>query len=246
MQGIERIEVLNVPVDVLTMAKAVESVCYLAKDHRKVSTIVAVNPEKSYAMLQSDEIRDFILNADLVISDGIGIVWGARILRGTRLSRVTGADLMQEICRISGEQGIKIFIYGAKEEVNAGAVAKLHECYPDIHIVGNRNGFVPEHEMEQLVQEINDSCADILFLALGSPRQERWMSRYGQKLNVGACMGIGGTLDTITGKVKRAPKFIQEIHMEWLYRLVKQPWRLWRTRLKFWFGMKVIWKRLCG
>jgi len=240
MQGIERIQVLNVPVDTLTMEKAIDCACHLAKDRGKVSTIVAVNPEKSYAMHQSHEIQDFIQNADLVIPDGIGIVIASRILHGSRLSRVPGADLMQEICRVSGERGIRIFIYGATEEVNTGAVAKLRERYPDILIVGRRNGFVKETEMEGLVQEINDSNADILFLALGSPRQERWMNTYGPKLNVGVCMGIGGTLDTITGTVKRAPKFMQKIHLEWFYRLVKQPSRLWRNRLLFLFGNKVL------
>ena len=244
MQGIERILVLNVPVDVLTMEKAVDCVCEHSKKHDRVSVVVAVNPEKSFAMQQSDEIRELIENADLVIPDGIGIVFGARILHGRQLGRVPGADLMQEICKVSSDRDIRIYIYGAKEEVNARAVAKLRERHPDIQIVGRRNGYVRDNEMEGLIQEMNDSHADIVFLALGSPRQERWMNTYGPKLNVGVCMGIGGTLDTIAGTVKRAPVFMQKIHLEWFYRLVKQPSRLWRTRLLFLFAVKVIWKKM--
>lgn len=239
-QKIERIRVLNVPVDVLTMDMAINRVCEMAKNHEKTGYVVAVNPEKSFAMQQSEEIRDFIENADVIIPDGIGIVFGARILNGRKLGRVPGADLMQEICKASGERNVRIFIYGAKEEVNAGAVEKLRQRHSDIQIVGRRNGYVREEEMDDLVREINDSGADIVFLALGSPRQERWMNDYGPKLNSGACMGIGGTLDTITGTVKRAPVFMQKIHLEWFYRLIKQPSRIWRNRLVFLFGFKVL------
>jgi N-acetylglucosaminyldiphosphoundecaprenol N-acetyl-beta-D-mannosaminyltransferase len=244
MQGIERIQVLNVPVDVLTMEKAVECACQLAKDHSATSSIVAVNPEKSFAMRQSEEIREFIENADLVIPDGIGIVFGAKILLGRKMERVPGADLMQEICRVSGKRNVNIFIYGAKEEVNAGAVEKLRKRHPDIQIVGRRNGYVKDNEMEELIHEINTSKADIVFLALGSPRQERWMNIYGSQLNVGACMGIGGTLDTITGTVKRATKWIQKIHLEWLDRFIKQPSRFRRTLVKLHFAGRVLWGKV--
>ena len=244
MQNIERIRVLNVPVDVLTMENAVEYACCSAKDRGKVSSIVAVNPEKSFAMQQFEEIRVFIENADLVIPDGIGIVFGAKILHGRKMERVPGADLMQEICRVSGQRKIRIFVFGAKEEVNAGAVEKLRVRFPDIQIAGRRNGYIGENEMEGLIREINDSNADLVFIALGSPRQERWINMYASKLNVGACMGIGGTLDTITGNVKRAPKFMQNIHLEWFYRLVKQPARFWRNRLVFIFGIRILFVKI--
>ncbi|MDO4585856.1 MAG: WecB/TagA/CpsF family glycosyltransferase [Planctomycetia bacterium] len=240
MKNVERLRVLNAPVDVLTMNKAIDCACELAKDHSNISYIVAVNPEKTYAMKESEVIRDFIEKADLVIPDGIGIVFGAKMLCNRRLERVAGADLMQEICRVSGEQNLKIFIYGAKEEVNAGAVQKLQERHSNIQIVGRANGFVKAENMNELVERINASQADILFLALGSPKQENWMNEYGPKLNVGACMGIGGTLDTIVGTVKRAPDFYQKIHLEWFYRLAKQPSRFWRQRRVFFFGFAVL------
>lgn len=239
MENIERLRILNAPVDVLTMDKAIDSACKLAKDHSNISYIVAINPEKTFAMKENQEIRDFIEKADLVIPDGIGIVFGAKMLCGRRLERVPGADLMQELCRVSGQCDLKIFIYGAKEEVNAGSVEKLRERHPDIQIVGRQNGFSKEENMNDLVKRINDSQADIVFLALGSPKQERWMNEFGFQLQVGACMGIGGTLDTIVGKVKRAPLFYQKYCLEWFYRLAKQPSRFWRQRRVFYFAFAV-------
>lgn len=240
MHNIERLRILNAPVDMLDMDTAINAACKLAKDHSQTSYIVAMNPEKTFAMKGNAEIRDFIEKADLVIPDGIGMVLAVRILYGRKMERVPGADLMQLICAESGKRNVKIFIYGAKEEVNGGSVIKLRERFPDIQIVGRQNGFVKANEMDQLVQEINDSQADILFLALGSPKQERWMNKYGSRIDVGVCMGIGGTLDTIVGTVKRAPIFWQRYYLEWFYRLMKQPFRFWRQRRIFIFAWNVI------
>ena len=246
MEGIERLRVLNAPVDVLTMESAINAACGMAKDHSSTQSIVAMNPEKTFAMKKSGEIRDFIENADLVIPDGIGMVLAAKILYGRRFDRVPGADLMQAICAESGKRGVKIFIYGAKEEVNAGAVEKLRERHPDIEIVGRRNGYVKPEEMDGLIDQINASGADVLFLALGSPKQERWIRENAPRLDVGLCMGVGGTLDTITGTVKRAPVLWQRMRAEWLYRFIRQPSRVWRSRRIFLFGWNVLMAKIFG
>lgn len=240
MQNVERIEIFNEPVDLLDFNTALESACKLALDRQKVSYVVAVNPEKVMTARRSKIIHDFICHADLAIPDGIGIVAAVRILLGKRIERVAGADLMQKICEESGKKGIKIFLYGAKEDVNAGAVDVLRKRYPDIQIVGRQNGYLPEEESEDLVSRVNASDADVLFLALGSPRQEKWMNQYGAKLRVGMCMGVGGTLDTIVGRVKRAPMAWQRAKLEWLYRLIRQPSRFWRQRRIFYFAARVL------
>lgn len=240
MQNVERIEIFNEPVDLLDFNTALESACKLALDRQKVSYVVAVNPEKVMTARRSKIIHDFICRADLAIPDGIGIVAAVRILLGKRIERVAGADLMQKICEESGKKGIKIFLYGAKEDVNAGAVDVLRKRYPDIQIVGRQNGYLPEEESEDLVSRVNASDADVLFLALGSPRQEKWMNQYGAKLRVGMCMGVGGTLDTIVGRVKRAPMAWQRAKLEWLYRLIRQPSRFWRQSRIFYFAARVL------
>ncbi|MGN0931340.1 MAG: WecB/TagA/CpsF family glycosyltransferase [Thermoguttaceae bacterium] len=240
MRNIERVEILNESVDLLDFDTALECARELALDRQKVSYVVAVNPEKVMTARRSKIIHDFICRADLAIPDGIGIVAAVSMLFGKKIERVAGADLMQKICEESGKEGIKIFLYGAKEDVNAGAVEVLRKRYPDIQIVGRQNGYLPESESDDLVARVNASDADVLFLALGSPRQEKWMNQYGDKLRVGMCMGVGGTLDTIVGKVKRAPMAWQRARLEWLYRLIRQPSRFWRQRRIFYFAARVL------
>ena len=240
MRNIVRVEILNESVDLLDFDTALDCACELALDRQRVSYVVAVNPEKVMTARRSKIIHDFICRADLAIPDGIGIVAAVRILLGKKIERVAGADLMQMICEESGKRGIKIFLYGAKEDVNAGAVEVLKKRYPDIQIVGRQNGYLPESESEDLVARVNASDADVLFLALGSPRQEKWMNQHGDKLRVGMCMGVGGTLGTIVGKVKRAPMAWRRAKLEWLYRLIRQPSRFWRQRRIFYFAARVL------
>ena len=239
MEGIERLRILDVPVDVLTMEQAVDLVSEMAKDHSRTKQVVSISPRKIKALLGDPELRDFTEKADLIIPDGYGMVAAAKILYKRKFERVAGADLMQRICAESGKRGVKIFIFGTKEKDNAGAVEILKKRYPDTLIVGRHNGYVKDEEMDALVQEINASGADIVFVALVRPKQEQWMKKYGPLLNVGVCMGCGGTLDTITGTKKRAPLAWQKLNLEWLYYVINQPKRLYTDGYMFWFGIKV-------
>jgi N-acetylglucosaminyldiphosphoundecaprenol N-acetyl-beta-D-mannosaminyltransferase len=132
---------------------------------------------------------------------------------------------MQRICAVALERSYRIFVLGASEGVNAAAVIELRRRFPGINIVGRANGYWKPEDNPALIQRINDSCADIVFVALGSPRQERWMEANLPHLNVKVCQGIGGTLDTIVGAVKRAPDAWQALGLEWAYRLLRQPSR---------------------
>ena len=138
---------------------------------------------------------------------------------------------MQEICTLSAQRGYRIFIYGAKEEVNQEAVKILRTRLPGLQIVGRCNGYWPQDRMDELVEQINSSRAEILFLALGSPKQEKWFVQYKDTLiNIRVCQGIGGTLDVITGNVKRAPDMFCKFGLEWLYRLLSEPKR-WKRQM---------------
>jgi N-acetylglucosaminyldiphosphoundecaprenol N-acetyl-beta-D-mannosaminyltransferase len=192
----------------------------------------ASNPEKNFSIPADGFLYRMFDRADLLVPDGIGMVLAARILHGRRLSRVPGCELMENICAMSARKGYGIFIYGAKEEVNSKAVETLAKKYPGIRIVGRSNGYVPKEGMDALVEEINGSGAQILFIALGSPAQERWISEYGDRLTtVRVCQGIGGTLDVIAGEVKRAPEIYCRLGLEWLYRLMDDPSRIRRQKL---------------
>ena len=160
------------------------------------------------------------------------MVLAARILYGARLARVPGSEFIFDICELAAKEGSKIFVYGAKEEVNRAATETLKRRCAGLEISGRSNGYVKDEEMPDLINRINNSEAEILFLALGSPKQEKWFAAYKHALkNVKVCQGIGGTLDTIAGNVKRAPKIWLNLSLEWLYRLISEPKRIKRQKV---------------
>lgn len=219
--------ILNLWVDPVTMEQALEAVSEFIERGARVHSIFAVNPEKNFSVPKDPSLYESFKSADLLIPDGIGVVLAARLLYGLRLERVPGVELMHAICGLSARRDCGVFIYGAREAVNKAAVIALRGLYPGIRIVGRANGYLGEEEMGALVKRINESKAEILFLALGSPKQERWLARYAGKLeNVRVCQGIGGTLDTIAGNVRRAPEGWCRLGLEWLYRLLSEPGRL--------------------
>jgi len=236
-----RARVLDTPVDIVDMDGALAFVDEYIRSADRPGYVVAVNPEKVFVLRETPFLRDFFKHASLLIPDGIGIVKAIRILQGKRITRVAGADLMQAICAEAVARGYRLFVYGAAEEVNRGAVEALRQRHPGIAIVGRANGYVPKDEMDALVEQINASNADILFVALGSPRQEQWIHDHLDRLStVRICQGIGGTLDTIVGTVKRAPKAFQAVGLEWFYRLCKQPSRIGRQLRLLQFVIEVL------
>lgn len=223
--GPTRTSVLGVPVDAVNMRSALQAVrTMLASDTTNV--IAAVNPEKVIAAQRSPELLDALENAALVIPDGVGVVAAARLLGKGRMERVPGSDLMPQICQLAMTERKPIFLFGAKPEIAGQAAMLLQDRYPGLKVAGTQHGYVKDENMDQLVESINASGADILFVGLGSPRQELWMDRYRDRLSVRVCQGVGGTFDAICGNPRRAPTIFQRLHIEWLYRLVTQPQRL--------------------
>ncbi len=244
---ITRYQVLDTPIDGVDMRMALDYVREAVQSRTSPGFILAVNPEKVFVLREDAFLREFFAQAALLIPDGIGMVKALKILHGKVISRVPGADLMQKICEEAPDNDYRIFIYGSSEEVNSKACDLLKERYSGIQIVGRQNGYVKENEMESLVEKINQSQANILFVAMGSPRQEKWMSKYATKLTtVRICQGIGGTLDTIAGTVKRAPLFWQNLGLEWFYRLLCQPSRFKRQLRCLKFALLVFWAKIFG
>lgn len=222
-----RYPILNIWTDAVTMNDALQKVSEFVEHGERPHTIFATNPEKNFSVPQDPFLYDCFKKADLLLPDGIGMVLGAKFLHGARISRVPGCEFMQETCALSAKHGYKIFIYGAKEEVSKGAVEILEKRLPGLQIVGRCNGYFPEDQMNELVDKINGSKAEILFLALGSPKQEKWFAKHQNNLkHIRVCQGIGGTLDVITGNVKRAPAIFCNLGLEWFYRLLAEPKRI--------------------
>lgn len=240
IENVNRLHVLDLPVHTVTMNSVLEFIDGRVRSLLSPAYIVCANPEKLYQLRSVVWLRQFFEAAHLVIPDGIGIVIAARLLYGCKLTRVAGADLMQSVCAVAPARNYRIFIYGASEGTNRRAVEILRQRHPGIEIVGFQHGYFPSQNMGDLISRINDASPDILFVGLGSPRQEMWIRQHLPELKVKVIQGIGGTLDVVAGRTKRAPTWLQAVGMEWFYRLLSQPSRIRRQLRLASFAWEVI------
>lgn len=195
-------------------------------EKNKKSYIVTINPEKVIKAKKDESLKKILNNAQYQIPDGIGIIYASKIKKGNIKSRITGIDTMEMICDLSNKENFRIFMYGAKADIIEKAKQKLEEQYENINICGYINGY--ENDEKKIIKTINNSNPDILFVALGSPKQEKFISKNFNKLNCKILLGVGGSFDVISGHKKRAPKWVQNKGLEWLYRLIKEPKRFFR------------------
>lgn len=192
---------------------------------REQSTIIAVNPEKVMTAQKDSQVRELINGATFQIADGVGILLASKLKKGSITSRVTGVDMMARLLKFAAEDHHPIYLYGAKKEVVEQAAVKIIEQNPGIEIAGLTDGY--EQNEEALVQRIQESGAEILFVALGSPKQELWIRRNMDRLeNVLVFQGVGGSFDVFSGNVKRAPSLFRKTGTEWFYRLCSDPKRI--------------------
>lgn len=198
-------------------------------DKGQKSFIVAINPEKIMKAQEDQELKSLLNQATYQIPDGIGVILASKLKKGRIRERVTGIDMMLKLCKEATNNGKRIFLYGAKPGIADEAKAKLEEMFPGILIVGTLNGY--EKNEEVIERTINDSRAEIVFVALGSPAQENWIIAHKEKLNPSVYQGVGGSFDVISGRLNRAPAVFQKFGLEWLYRLLKEPWR-WKRQLE--------------
>lgn len=240
-----RIEILDVPVDCITMDEAVDFAESMIKGQHPCA-ILAVNPEKVVRAQQDQTLLTQLRNAALVIPDGIGVVFAARLLGISCTERVPGSELMPLLCQRAALKGYKVFLFGASPEVVSRAAQVLRQRFAGLKIVGIQHGYVKEDDMPVMIAKINSVRPDLLFVALGSPKQEMWIARYLPELKVNVCQGVGGTFDVLAGRVKRAPLFFRTIHLEWFYRLLSQPSRILRQTALPRFAYEVLKCRFTG
>ncbi len=222
------LDILGVPVTPFdSYAEAIDCVNRLLAAKQKVFC-VAINPEKIHRARHDARMMALLQQAQIRICDGVGAAIAARILHGRKVTRITGVRLFFELNAEAAKRQWKVFLLGASPQVNESAAARLTEKHPQLQIAGRRDGYFKD--AEQVVAEINKSGADLLFVALGSPKQEEFIVQHREQLNPAFCMGIGGSLDVASGRVKWAPKFFRKTGTEWLYRLLCRPSR-WRRQL---------------
>ncbi|MGI6678075.1 MAG: WecB/TagA/CpsF family glycosyltransferase [Dehalobacterium sp.] len=218
------LEILGVRVDKVDMMEAlclVDSYIQSGNFHH----VITLNAEIIYQAQFNEDLKELINGANLVTPDGAGIVWAAGYLGEPVKERVTGIDLMLEICKQAHHNGWRIFLLGGAPGVAEEASQALREKHPNINIVGTHHGYFKEKEEEAVLAQIRQAEPDLIFVALGAPRQEFWIRAHREQLPVKIAIGVGGSFDVVSGRVKRAPLWMQKMKLEWLARLIKEPWR---------------------
>jgi N-acetylglucosaminyldiphosphoundecaprenol N-acetyl-beta-D-mannosaminyltransferase len=225
-----KITLLGCPIDNLsfddTLRRIEDSI-----QKRKPIRHCAINAAKIVKIQSDRRLREIVVSSDVISPDGQSIVWASRFLKKPLPERVTGIDLMQKLLELAARKGYKVFLLGAREEVICELKEKLKQKLPGLNLVGWRNGYFSKAEEEKIVKEINQKKPDILFVGMSSPKKEYWMSKYQSALKVPFRMGVGGGFDVLVGKIKRAPRWMQKLGLEWFYRFLQEPTRMWKRYL---------------
>ncbi|WP_138754041.1 WecB/TagA/CpsF family glycosyltransferase [Paenibacillus sinopodophylli] len=219
-----------------------ETVYYLTEaiEGRRVTHVITANPIMIMSAVENASYSAMIRRADLIVPDGAGVVWAAKYVGNPVAERVTGFDLMHRLFEQGEKRRWKAYLLGTSQEVIEAAAEKLQLQYPQVKIVGYRNGFFGPEQDEEVVEEIRNAAPDLLFVARGADTQEPWIVKYKQKLGVPLIMGVGGSFDVVSGKLKRAPMIFQKLRMEWFYRLAQEPKRYKRMLVLPKFVVKVL------
>lgn len=220
-----RINVLGVDFDSMTMAEAVERARSLMAE-RRAAYAVTPNPEIVMLCRENAAAMAAVQQADLVLPDGIGVVYGAAILGTPLRAKLPGIDFAAALMGSMAEEGKSVYLLGARPGVAEAAGEKLREQFPGLRIAGTQDGYFADDA--PVVSAVNAAAPDLLLVCLGAPKQELWMQRNAPKLRVGLMAGLGGSLDVFAGTVRRAPRIFQKLGLEWFYRLCKEPRRLGR------------------
>lgn len=217
---------LGCPVDVLTMTETVD----LARDsmrNKKRLQHVALNVAKLVNTRSDPILAADVANSDLISIDGMGIVWGARLLDLPVKERVAGIDLLIELLSVCQEDGFRPYFLGATDETLHQAAGQVLKSHPELRFAGLKDGYFAPEQERKVVSDIQNSGADCLFIGMPTPRKERFLASYRDHLNVPFIMGVGGSFDILAGQIRRAPGRMQTLGLEWLYRVYQEPRRMW-------------------
>lgn len=232
------VSVLGLPVQNVTMEEAVQDVAAFF-ERRESKMVVTPNLEILQALEKDPSVQEALAKADYVVPDGIGVVMIAKKLGTPLKQKVAGVELAAHLLEVAAKNGKRVYFLGGKPGVAAIAKKNLEEKYPAIQIVGLRDGYFKPEDEPAIIEEINALNVDMLFVCLGAPKQEKWMAAHKEQLHLGVMLGLGGTLDILAGTVTRAPRWMIACRIEWLHRLIKEPWRFKRMMSLPFFYWKV-------
>jgi len=220
----------GVPIDALRLTEVLD-LAEVAIAQRRRLLISAVNAAKIVDMNRDADLRAAVLQGDLILADGMGVVWAARLLDKPLPERVAGIDIMFGLLERAAARAHRVYFFGATPAVLDAAIANVRTRFSGVAIAGAHHGYYQASEEPRIAEEIAASCPDILFVANASPAKELFLARFADQLDVPVCIGVGGSFDVLGGMVKRAPALWQRLGLEWAYRLVQEPNRLWRRYL---------------
>ncbi len=222
--------IFDVPIRAATIGEIVE-ICDGAIEGHGHLQIGVVNAAKLVHMQRHGLLRDSVLQSDIVLADGMAVVWASRILGQPLPERIAGIDLLHALLGLADQKHFGVYFLGASQEILDEVLRRVSVEYPGLRIAGSRNGYFDDNDGASIAEEIRQSNADLLFVGITSPKKEIFLASFGAQLNVPVCHGVGGSFDVIAGKVKRAPQLWQKVGLEWLFRVIQEPRRLWKRYL---------------
>jgi N-acetylglucosaminyldiphosphoundecaprenol N-acetyl-beta-D-mannosaminyltransferase len=227
---IPSMNLFGIPIRSVTMEQALDLVDR-AVSSRTSLQIGVVNAAKIVNMNRNELLRDDVLSSDVIFADGMSVVWASRILGRPLPERVAGIDIMTGMLQRGNGRGYRFYLLGATDEVLEKVASRIGAEYPGVVVAGRHNGYFQEQEEEGIASEIAASHPDILLVAITSPKKEKFLARFSEKIGVPVCHGVGGSFDVMAGIVQRAPENWQRLGLEWFYRLKQEPGRLWKRYL---------------
>lgn len=229
MAAIDLVDILSIPFLNVRKQTFINDVLHPRLQKHQKTFIVTANPEIVEYANKDSEYKKIISESDYIVPDGIGIIYASKILNNPLAERIAGFDLMQDLLTMADENKYKVFLLGAEASVIKHAAENVGKKYRNLDVAGYHHGYI-DIDNETLAKQISDTKPDLIFVALGFPKQEQWIHKYMPLFDKGIFMGVGGSFDVLAGKVSRAPMIWQKSNLEWLYRLIKQPSR-WRRML---------------
>ncbi len=206
--------------------------CEAVIESRGFAQHMAINAAKLVAMRRDRTLREGIERCELITADGQAVVWASRLLGDPLPCRVAGIDLMEGLLALSAARGYRVYVLGAKAEVLERAVERMRANFSELELAGYRDGYYADEEETGIAETIAAASPDILFVAMSSPRKEYFLAAHGERIGAPFVMGVGGSIDVYAGLVQRAPRVLQRVGLEWLYRLAQEPRRLAKRYLK--------------
>lgn len=224
----KKVKILGVEVAKLTLTQAVETIQKFIEEGDP-HLVVTANPEIVMMANRDREFAKVLAEADLITGDGTGVVWASRHLGDPLPERVTGIDLLNSLLPLAAGEGYRVYLLGAAPGIAERAAGMMKDAFPGLNIVGTHHGYLNPELEKKLLEDIKIKQPHLLFVAMGAPKQEKWIASHRREIGVPVSIGIGGSLDVWAGQVDRAPRWMQERGLEWLYRIIKQPSRLRRA-----------------